>query len=139
ICWELDVINRRWVLGLLLAVSISAFGQVEAPATTGSSPWSVGASFSFFNASYASNFVGGFGTYIDWSPFLHGDLGAEGVARWMNVGGSHGFSESNYLVGPRYRFRAGEKIEPYGKFLVGAGQIRFPYDLAHGGYFAYAP
>jgi opacity protein-like surface antigen len=123
---------------LFVAASI-AFGQVEAAATAGSVPLSVGGSFSFFNAGYSSNVVGGFGTYVDWSPFLSGDLGVEGEARWMTVGGSHGFSEYNYLVGPRYRFRASEKIQPYAKFLVGAGQIKFPYDLAHGGYLAYAP
>jgi hypothetical protein len=133
------VIKRSWVLGILLVSAASAFGQVEADAKIGSAPLSVGGSFSFFNASYSSNFVAGFGTYVDWSLFFHGDLGVEGEARWMNIGGSHGLSEYNYLVGPRYRFRAGEKIQPYAKFLVGAGQIRFPYDLAHGGYLAYAP
>lgn len=133
------MIKRCWVLGFLFVLAASAFGQVEAAATSGSAPFSVGGTLNFFNASYASNYVGGFGTFVDWSPFLHGDLGVEGEARWMNIGGSHGFSEYNYLVGPRYRFRAGEKIEPFAKFLVGAGQIKFPYDLAHGGYFAYAP
>jgi hypothetical protein len=133
------VIKRSWVLGILFVSVVNAYGQVEAAATAGAAPLSIGGSFSFFNASYSSNFVGGFGTYVDWCPLLRGDLGVEGEARWMNVGGSHGFSEYNYLAGPRYRFRAGGKVQPYAKFLVGAGEIKFPYDLAHGGYFAYAP
>jgi opacity protein-like surface antigen len=136
---EQDVIKRSWVLGILFVFTLCAYGQVEAAATSGKSPLAIGGSFSFFDAGYASNKVGGLGTYIDWSPFLRGDLGIEGEARWLKFGGSNGFSEYNYLAGPRYRFRAGEKIQPYAKFLIGAGQIRFPYNLAFGSYLAYAP
>jgi len=133
------VIKRNLVLGFLLLSSIGALGQVVESATEGSAPLTVGGYFSFFDASYASNKLAGMGTYVDWSPLMTGNLGVEAEGRWLTFGGSHGFSEYNYLVGPRYRFYLNDRFQPYVKFLVGAGEINFPYDLAHGGYFAMAP
>jgi hypothetical protein len=134
------VIQKLLVFGVLLCSGICCFGQVEDSATAGSVPLSVGGSFSFFDASYASNKMAGIGTFIDYSPLLSGNLGLEGEGRWLMFGGAHGFSESSYLVGPRYRFYyKSDKYQPYAKFLVGAGEINFPYDLAHGGYFVMAP
>ncbi len=133
------MIKRNLILGFLLLSSVGALGQVVESATAGSAPLTVGGYFSFFDASYASNKVAGFGTYVDWSPLMTGNLGVEAEGRWLTFGGSHGFSEYNYLVGPRYRFYLNDRFQPYAKFLVGAGEINFPYDLAHGGYFAMAP
>lgn len=127
------------ILGVLFLTGGLAYGQVTDSATAGTIPLSVGGSFSYFDASYASYRSAGFGAYIDYSPFLSGDLGLEGEGRWLDVGASHSFSEYNYLIGPRYRFYKSEKYQPYAKFLVGAGEINFPYNLAHGGYFAMAP
>jgi hypothetical protein len=126
-------------LGILFLTCGWANGQVQDSATAGTVPMSVGGYFSYFDASYASYKSAGFGTFIDYSPFLSGNLGIEGEARCLIVGGSHSFSEYNYLVGPRYRFYRSDKYQPYAKFLVGAGEINFPYHLAHGGYFALAP
>ena len=134
------MIQKLLVLGFLLISGACCFGQVEDSATAGSVPLSVGGSFSYFDASYGSNKTAGLTTFIDYSPLLAGNLGVEGEGRWMMFGGSHGFSEYNYLVGPRYRFSyKNQKYQPYAKFLVGAGEINFPYDLAHGGFFAMAP
>ncbi len=133
------MIKRNLILGILLSSSICALGQVVEDATEGSAPLTVGGYFSFFDASYASNKVAGLGTFLDWSPLLAGNLGVEAEGRWLTFGGSHGFSEYNYLVGPRYRFYVNRRFQPYAKVLVGAGEINFPYDLAHGGYFAVAP
>jgi Outer membrane protein beta-barrel domain len=134
------VIQELLVLAVLLCSGTYCFGQVEDSATAGSVPLSVGGSFSFFDASYASNKTAGLGTFIDYSPLFSGNLGVEGEGRWLVFGGEHDFSEYNYLVGPRYRFYLKrDKFQPYAKFLVGAGEINFPYDLAHGGYFVMAP
>ena len=131
--------RKLLVLGVLFVSCICAYSQVEDSATAPIVPLSVGGAFSFFDASYAGNKAAGVGAVIDYSPLLSGDLGVEGESRWLKLGGSHGFSEYNYLVGPRYRFHWRDKYEPYAKFLVGAGEINFPYHLAHGGYFAMAP
>jgi opacity protein-like surface antigen len=136
---EYCVIQRTLILGALLLSSICAFGQVVPEATAGSAPLNVGVFYSFFDSGYASTKVSGIGTYVDFSPLLSGNLGVEGEARWLMLGTSHSFSEYHYLVGPRYRIYPGDHFQPYAKFLVGAGEINFPYQLAHGGYFAMAP
>lgn len=133
------MVQKLLVLGFLFLSGACAYGQVEDSATAGTVPLSVGAYFSYFDASYQGNKSAGIGTFIDYSPLFAGNLGVEGEGRWLKFGGSHGFSEYNYLAGPRYRFFWRDKYEPYVKFLVGAGEINFPYDLAHGGYFAIAP
>lgn len=133
------MIQRILVLGVLLTSSTFAVSQVAPDANAGTVPLALGGSFSYFDASYASNRVAGLSSYIDYSPLLAGNLGVEGEGRWMTMGGSHGFNEYNYLVGPRYRFFLSDRYQPYAKVLLGAGEINFPYSLAHGGYFAWAP
>jgi len=133
------LIGKLLVLGVLCLSSARVYGQVEDSATAGVVPLSVGGYFSFFDSGFESNKSLGLGATIDYSPLMAGNLGVEGEGRWLKYGGSGGFSEYNYLVGPRYRFYyKSEKYQPYVKFLVGAGEINFPYDLAHGGYFAMA-
>lgn len=127
------------VLGVVVLGGVGASGQVEDSATAGIVPLTVSGYFSFFDAGYASNKSGGLGASIDYSPLLTGDLGIEGEGRWLKFGGQTSFSEYNYLIGPRYRFYKSNKYQPYAKFLIGAGEINFPYDLAHGGYLALAP
>lgn len=113
--------------------------QVEASATRGSAPFVVGGTFSYFDTGYASNRMMGVGAFIDWSPMLAGNLGVEGEGRWLTFNGANDLNEYSYLVGPRYRFYVSHRFQPYAKMLVGAGEIDFPYHLAHGGYFALAP
>jgi opacity protein-like surface antigen len=66
-------------------------------------------------------------------------LGVEAEGRWLIYGASHDFSQYTYLIGPRYRFPVSGRIQPYAKVLLGTGDINFPYQLAHGSYFAMAP
>ena len=133
------MIQKLLVVGLLFVSGVCTYAQVEDSATADTVPLSAGGYVSFFDASYQGNKALGIGAFIDYSPLLAGNLGVEGESRWLKFGSSHGFSEYNYLVGPRYRFYWREKYQPYVKFLVGAGEINYPYDLAHGGYFAIAP
>lgn len=133
------MIRKLLVLGVLFIGARCVYAQVQDSATAGVVPLTIGAYFSYFDASYASNRTAGFGAVLDYSPVMAGNLGVEGESRWLTMGGSHGFSEYNYLVGPRYRFYESAKYQPYAKFLIGAGEINFPYDLAHGGYFVIAP
>jgi hypothetical protein len=128
------------VLGVLCFASAHVYGQVEDSATAGVIPLTIGGNFSYFDAGYESTRTAGAAATIDYAPLLSGNLGVEGEGRWLKWGGSSSFSEYNYLAGPRYRFYyKREKYQPYVKFLVGAGEINFPYDLAHGGYFVMAP
>ncbi|MGC2616780.1 MAG: hypothetical protein WA354_22295 [Terracidiphilus sp.] len=133
------MIQKLLVLGSLILGCAWAHGQVEDSATAGVVPLSVGGTFSFFDASYQGYKTSGLGAYIDYSPLFAGDIGVEGEGRWLRFGGPQSFSESTYLAGPRYRFYKSDKYQPYAKVLVGAGEINFPYDLAHGGYFVLAP
>lgn len=136
---ERSVIRKLMVVGVVIAACLRVQGQVEDSATAGVIPMAVGGYFSYFDASYGSYKTAGFGAVVDYSPLLEGNLGIEGEGRWLKLGGSHGFSEYNYLAGPRYRFYKSKKYQPYAKVLAGAGLINFPYGLAHGGYFAIAP
>jgi len=133
------VIRKLFVFSVLLVSGSAIYGQVADSATAGIVPLTVGGFFSFFDSGYQSSKVAGFGAVLDYSPLFSGSLGLEGESRWLIAGGPHGFSEYHYLVGPRYRFRQGNKYQPYVKFLVGAGEVNFPYGLAHGGYFALSP
>ncbi len=133
------MIQRILVLGVLFGSSTFALSQVVPDANAETIPLTVGGSFSFFDASYASNKVAGLGTFVDYSPLFEGNLGVEAEGRWLTTGGSHGFSEYNYLAGPRYRFYMNDRYQPYAKVLLGGGEINFSYNLAHGGYFALAP
>lgn len=133
------MIQKPLVLGVLLLSGVCCYGQVEDSATAGTVPLSAGGSFSCFDASYNTYKSIGLGAFIDYAPIRAGDLGVEGEGRWLKFGGANSFSEYNYLAGPRYRFYSRDKYQAYAKFLVGAGEITFPYDLGHGGYFAMAP
>ena len=117
------MIRKLMVVGVLIASGAwGCTGRSRTVRRLAVIPMTVGGYFSYFDASYASNKIAGLELFIDYSPFLSGNLGVEGESRWMKYGGSHGFSEYNYLVGPRYRFYyKSEKYQPYAKFLVGAG------------------
>jgi hypothetical protein len=133
------VIQKRLVFVFLCFGCAWAYGQVEDSATAGIVPLSIGGNFSFFDASYQGYKTAGLGAYVDYSPLLAGDLGVEAEGRWLKFGGPQSFSEYTYLAGPRFRFYKSDKYRPYAKVLVGAGELNFPYDLAHGGYFVVSP
>ncbi|MFZ0746110.1 MAG: outer membrane beta-barrel protein [Terracidiphilus sp.] len=133
------MIRRLFILGFLCISTASALAQVEPDAYGGTPRVTVGGTLSFFNADYASNHMTGPSAYFDWSPPMFWHLGAEAEGRWLTLGGPHSFSEYNYLAGPRYLFPVGKRVRPYAKFLLGAGEVNFQYQLGHGGYFAMAP
>jgi opacity protein-like surface antigen len=100
----------------------------------------VGGECSYVSASFpyqSGQHIYGCGVFTNmrWTP--HFDL--EGNARWLPYGGFAGTTESSYVAGPRYIFRRFGKIQPYGKFLVGAGVIHYPYNIGDNTYFALAP
>ncbi len=125
------------ILAALLLAPAHLFSQVVAETRGGAPPLTVGGYFSYFNTDYASNHMAGVGAFVDWMPLRN--LGVEAEGRWLRFNALHDFNQDTYLIGPRYSFRRGHHLTPYAKVLMGAGEINFPYSLAHGGYFALAP
>lgn len=124
---------------LFFASLISPFlvqGQVVAASTGGRPSLYLGGYYSNFNSDFSPTRLSGIGLYVDWNLF--GRLGAEGEARFLRLGEVHSFHSDHYLAGPRYSMRFGN-YRPYVKFLLGAGEITYPYNLAYGGYFSLVP
>ncbi|MGA3131255.1 MAG: hypothetical protein ABSD59_10670 [Terracidiphilus sp.] len=130
---------RCLILGEVLFFTTFAFAQVGPAATYAEPVLTTGGFYSFFDANYESYRMTGLGTYIDWTPPMFWYFGAEGESRWLIFKGANNLREYNYLAGPRYTFFIGRVVHPYAKLLAGAGEINFPYHLAHGGYLAIAP
>jgi opacity protein-like surface antigen len=122
-------------LALLL---VSAEAQAQAPrASIGGRPnLYVGGYYSRFDSDYVQQKLWGFGTFVDWDLFNR--LGVEGEARFLRINPTADVYSDHYLIGPRYSRRYG-RFRPYAKFLLGAGELNYPNDVAHGGYFAMAP
>lgn len=105
----------------------------------GASLWA-GAEYSNISASfpYQSNQrLEGVGAYVNYN--LNGRYGLEGDARFLSFGGFQSSTERNYLVGPDIFFLARGRFRPYGKVLVGVGQIHYPFAIGDASYFALAP
>jgi outer membrane protein with beta-barrel domain len=136
---ELSVYRRSLILTGLLLSSALAVAQVAPSAYRSRASLTVGGYYSYFDADYANNEMGGVGAYVDWSPGFLGRLAVEGEGRWLIFNAPHDFSEYNYLIGPRYKVLVHNHLQLYAKILLGAGEVNFPYQLAHGGYFALAP
>lgn len=130
---------RSLFLSSLLLSSVWACAQTVPDARAGLSRITVGGYYSYFDTGYTGYRMSGPGAYIDWSSSTLWHIGAEAEGRWLVINGPNDFSEYTYLAGPRYRYAVGQHLKPYAKVLLGAGELNFPYHLAHGGYFAIAP
>jgi opacity protein-like surface antigen len=133
------VYQRNLILGVLLLSPLWALAQVAPSAFRNRNTLTVGGYYSYFDTDYISSRMTGVGAYADLSPALLRHLGVEAEGRWLIFNAPHNFREYNYFIGPRYQFAVGQHVKPYAKLLLGAGEINFPYQLAHGGYFALAP
>lgn len=125
------------ILAALLLAPVWSFCQVVPAARGGTPVFYVGGLFSYFDAGYQSNRLTGVGAYVDWVPYPH--FGVEAEGRWLLFNAQHDFRQYTYLAGPRYGFRRGRRLQPYAKVLLGGGVIDFPYHLAYGNYLAIAP
>ncbi len=97
---------------------------------------SVGYEFSAYRNPYGQRNLGGYGVYVDLHPTWRYGIEAEG--RTLSLNSDEGVTLKNYLIGPKVTVLPG-RIQPYGKFLVGAGHITFPFGYATGTYFSYVP
>jgi hypothetical protein len=130
----------RMILVFLLALPALARAQVAFEGQGAPISFTVGGSFSYFNANYAGNQLGGVTAFADISPFVFDHLGMETEGRWLLFNGSHSFREYNYLAGPKVRLPWGQHgpLHPYAKALAGQGIIDFPDHLAYGRYAIFA-
>ncbi len=135
------MIRRFLIVAALLMAPGFVAAQSDYSAERGPVAFTVGGSYSFFNAAYGGYKVMGPVAYGEFSPLIWDHAALEGEGRWLTMGGSRGFSEYNYLIGPVYRMTLSEHraFHPYVKGLVGAGIVDFPNHLAVGRYFVAAP
>jgi opacity protein-like surface antigen len=141
----MDWLRRSCCVAMLLMLSAMVLHvgleaqTVPAGYRTPRSLW-VGGEYSNFSASFpyqSSQRLEGLGAFVDFK--LGGRIGVEGDARFLNFGGYEGSTERSYLAGPKvYLFTKG-RFQPYGKFLVGVGEIHYPYEIGNASYFALAP
>jgi opacity protein-like surface antigen len=100
----------------------------------------VGAEYSNFNESFpyqSSQRLFGVGAFVDFKS--SGRVGLAADARFLQFGGFEGSTESSYLAGPKIYLSTRGRFQPYGKFLVGVGQIHYPFQIGDANYFALAP
>jgi opacity protein-like surface antigen len=136
-----EVVQRLYILGILVLAPILAAAQSQYSGERAPVVFTLGGSFSYFDAAYGGYKVMGATAYANFSPLIWDHVGLEGEGRWLTLNASHGFAEYNYLVGPVYRFTLSEhrRFRPYVKGLIGAGIVNFPNNLAYGRYFVIAP
>jgi hypothetical protein len=138
----------KFLLFLILISSSTVFGQAIPAAEGNSVPIYIGGQVSSFNPDWGcasdspvscwGNHFLGLGVYID-ANHLYRNFGAEGETRWLHWLGPAGQRQSNYLLGPRYKFLGRGRFAMYGKVLLGGGWITLPDNFGHGSYFDIAP
>ncbi|MGB7137283.1 MAG: outer membrane beta-barrel protein [Acidobacteriaceae bacterium] len=143
---------RRTGFLLLLLLPAALLAQSPRSVVGGEAGLWAGGEVSTFNPDWgcasnspfscASNQLIGLTALFDFNA--HARWGAEGEARWLHWHGLGGEIESNYLIGPRYRFFEYHRLNGWAKVEAGGGWITTPgYPNApgslKGSYFAFAP
>lgn len=129
-----------WFALLIGALVPFAQAQVAPAAYSGFDSFWVGAEYSNINASFpyqSGSRLAGVGVFADVNFGAH--LGIEADARFMNFGGFESETERTLLAGPRFRFRAGSKLQPFAQGLFGVATIHYPFDIGQANYLAVAP
>jgi opacity protein-like surface antigen len=119
------------VAGLFLALAIPTFPQAAPSASQGSLPITFGVAVSSFYTDW-SGYESGPDLWLDWNfyrgpGFMQG-LSIEAQARDLNydrTGDNTNLRETTAGGGLLYHWRHWQRIEPYGKFLLGFGGIHF--------------
>lgn len=133
------------LLLVLFSAAASAHAQAAESATNRRLTITAGAMGSGFNpndennsfyAGGGTNYLIGFGTYVD-VRFTHW-IQLEGEARWLRFNQYAGEYLDNYLVGPKIPIHRFGRADLYGKVMIGAGKMTFPYDYGYGTFTALA-
>ena len=122
-----------------MGASLASAQAVYAGYKANRSIWA-GAEGSYFSASFpyqSGIHVQGYGFFANLRLSYHMDI--EGDARWLPWNDYPQTSERTLLIGPRYIIHRFGKFEPYAKFLVGDGNIKYPYAVGSDSYFTLAP
>ena len=130
-----------WMIALVLCVFAHRVQAQAVPSamSTGHALW-VGGEFSDEHAGFpyqSSQRLWGGGVFADFRLNVHLSVAAE--ARFLHFNSFYGETENHYLAGPPYNFGKWNKLQPFAQFLVGDGQIQFPFGIGTGNYLAVAP
>lgn len=142
---------RRTGLLLLLLLPMALLGQSPRSAIGGEAGLWVGGEMSSFNPDFDCSSNSPFhcvseqliGPTVLFDLNAHTKWGAEGEARWLHWHGLGGMTQSDYLLGPRYRLIQWHGLSGWAKVELGGAWITTPnYPAAgslQGSYFVYAP
>lgn len=131
----INPIKKIFVFGLLFTAT-AAYAQVARSVTGGGGAVWAGGEFSTFSTDYGGRVLGP-GVIFDFNATPK--IGVIGEARWMHWHGTGGQTQSDYLIGGKYRFYRWHRFDFDAKFLLGGVWVKFPVDIGTGSYFAYAP
>lgn len=121
----------------LLACGVHRMHAQAKPAASGPGSFvSIGSGVSAYRNPYGQRTQEGREVFVDINPTWRYGFEAEG--RWLSMNADEGVTLANYFAGLRVTALPG-RISPYGKFLVGAGKINYPFNYATGTYFTYVP
>lgn len=134
----IKAIKKIFVLTFIFSAA-AVYAQVATSVVGGEGVLWVGGEFSQFKPDYGSTALIGLGTGFDFN--VRPKIGVIGEARWLHWHNSNDGNEtqSDYLIGGKYRIWRFRKFDFDAKGLVGGVWIRFPGDIGSGSYFAYAP
>lgn len=124
----------------LCAAASSVRAQVAPSAYRGQLSLTAGGFASTFQPDYegggvpsaSSQWLLGFGAYVD-VKFTRW-IGIEGEARWLRENSFADITEDNYLIGPKVPIHEFKRLgfTPYGKALVGFGNMNYEYRQIYG-------
>jgi opacity protein-like surface antigen len=122
---------------MLASLPVPAAHAQALPVLTGPGTYvGAGAGATAFQADYGQRVLGGGVVWADVN--FTWQFGAEAEARYLNLHTDEDVTEKMYLGGVRYTFRP-QRLQPYAKFLIGAGEISLPFHYAQGTFMSYAP
>ncbi len=130
-------IRLQLLAGALVLASAAQSPAQAKPAASGPGGYAaVGGAISGFRNPYGERYLAGGTMYVDVNPTWR--YGFEMEGRTLRLNQDEGVTLKNYFVGVRVAALPG-RIVPYGKFMIGAGAINFPFQYAKGTFFAFAP
>jgi opacity protein-like surface antigen len=135
----IKTIKKIFVLTFVFSATAAVYAQVETSVVGQEGVLWVGGEFARVNPDYGSQDLNGLGTGFDFN--VTNKIGAIGEARWLhwNNGSDGGETQSDYLIGGKYRFWRFRNFDFDAKALAGGVWIKFPDDIGSGSYFAFAP
>ena len=127
------MIRKYLVVAALLLLPTFSRAQVVAAGRGGNQQLYVGGIFSDFDPDYGYQRLYAAGAFADY--YRTPRLGAEAEVRFLRFNQLSHIHQDTYLVGPKISYRK-KRYNFYGKALFGLAEFNFPFNAAHGSYFA---